>query len=213
MQGLRIPEEGKGILYLDGIKLLEVRQQRISISMDGAGGLAPGPHALRVDIHPAGGESVEGSTHTFIKEGDPEDAAGPFHDDRFDGEDLHEVIGCLALPPCQVPQTDLRRHVKNMSISTGRQRDDTSLPDHQMQMEASCAAYASSTQVPDDPPASGTATAIALGLPIVSSKTKYDGEVTGPSQYLGPTKPRAMQPSYEPLALDLATAPMSEKPA
>jgi hypothetical protein len=60
--------------------------------MDGAGGLAPGIHSLRLDFHDAqGGPVIEGSPHLFNKEGDPEESAGPFHDDRYDGEDLQEV--------------------------------------------------------------------------------------------------------------------------
>ena len=34
-----VPDMGKGILLLDGGKLMEVRQQHVTISMDGAGGL------------------------------------------------------------------------------------------------------------------------------------------------------------------------------
>lgn len=60
--------------------------------MDGAGGLAPGIHNLRVDFHDSlGGSAVVGAIHEFTKEGDPEESAGPFHDDRFDGDDLQQV--------------------------------------------------------------------------------------------------------------------------
>jgi hypothetical protein len=43
-------------------------------------------------------------------------------------------------------------------------------------MEESCAQYASLEKAPQTTPADRALT-IALGLPIVSSKTKYDGEV------------------------------------
>jgi hypothetical protein len=53
-----VPEQGKGILFLDGGKLLEVRQQRVTISMDGAGGLAEGPHKLRLELFALDGTTL-----------------------------------------------------------------------------------------------------------------------------------------------------------
>jgi hypothetical protein len=87
-----IPEQGKGILYIDDTKLFEVRQQHMTISMDGAGGLREGEHRVRVDVvdHATGG-IVAVKSVVFRKEGAPEDTAGPFHDERFDGDDLIEV--------------------------------------------------------------------------------------------------------------------------
>ena len=48
LSGLQIPEDGKSILYLDDGKLLEVRQQHVTVTMDGAGGLSEGQHSLRL---------------------------------------------------------------------------------------------------------------------------------------------------------------------
>ena len=89
--GLQIPEEGKGILYLDSGKLLEVRQQHLTVNMDGAGGLSEGPHSLRVELFDTKGKSLSSGSVSFVKEGSPEELAGPFHDSRFDDEALVEV--------------------------------------------------------------------------------------------------------------------------
>eukprot|EP00283_Hemiselmis_rufescens_P024606 CAMPEP_0173463270 /NCGR_PEP_ID=MMETSP1357-20121228/68042_1 /TAXON_ID=77926 /ORGANISM="Hemiselmis rufescens, Strain PCC563" /LENGTH=98 /DNA_ID=CAMNT_0014431075 /DNA_START=38 /DNA_END=331 /DNA_ORIENTATION=+ len=83
IQGFAVPDDGKGVLYLDGGRLYEVRQQRLSINMDGAGGLLEGDHTLRVDLHPiSGGQVIEGRPHMFTKHGSPDGLEGPFHDER-----------------------------------------------------------------------------------------------------------------------------------
>lgn len=81
-----VPDMGKGVLLLDGGKLMEVRQQHVTISMDGAGGLSEGQHSLRLVLLRPDGSSIdaEGNEVLFLKEGSPEATAGPFYDDRFD---------------------------------------------------------------------------------------------------------------------------------
>ena len=53
-----VPEEGKGVLFLDGGKLLEVRQQHVTVSMDGAGGLAEGQHTLQLVLFALDGSTI-----------------------------------------------------------------------------------------------------------------------------------------------------------
>ncbi|KAJ1489085.1 hypothetical protein T484DRAFT_1886283, partial [Baffinella frigidus] len=128
-----VPEEGKGVLFLDGGKLLEVRQQRVTVSMDGAGGLFEGQHTLRLVLLALDGSTVATQQVLFLKEGAPEETAGPFHDDKYDDEALHE-------------------------------------------MQAACAPLADLPRDPPPPRSRDDPAVIALGLPVLSSLTKYDGE-------------------------------------
>ena len=92
--GIQLPDEAKGILYLDNGKLLEMRQSHLTVNMDGAGGLAEGLHSLRLVLVNTNGETISSGSVTFVKEGSPEDLAGPFHDSRYDDETLQEVNIC-----------------------------------------------------------------------------------------------------------------------
>ena len=97
--GVSVPSDAKGVLLLDEGRLLEVRQQRITITMDGAGGLSEGAHILRLQLVRHDGTPLISDSVTFIKEGFPEELAGPFHDSRYDDEALHEVSRRTSLPP------------------------------------------------------------------------------------------------------------------
>jgi len=128
-----VPDMGKGILLLDGGKLMEVRQQHMSISMDGAGGLSEGQHSLRLVLLRPDGSSMdaEGSEVLFLKEGSPEATAGPFYDDRFDDGALQEMHdACAPLAEQGAREADRADHTLT----------------------------------------------IALGMPVLSAKKKYDGE-------------------------------------
>jgi hypothetical protein len=92
VSGLQIPEDAKGILYLDNGKLLEVRQQHVTVNMDGAGGLTEGQHSLRLVLFNSEGSTLLSESVSFMKEGSPEELAGPFHDSRYDDETLIEVL-------------------------------------------------------------------------------------------------------------------------
>jgi len=133
--GFALPDMGKGILLLDGGKLMEVRQQHVTISMDGLGGLSEGQHSLKLVLMRADGSSVDahGGEVLFVKEGSPEDTAGPFYDDRFDDSALQEM-------------------------------QDACGPLEQQQQEHSKGTAADGTLI------------IALGMPVLSARKRYDGE-------------------------------------
>jgi hypothetical protein len=127
-----VPDMGKGILLLDGGKLMEVRQQHITISMDGAGGLSEGQHSLRLVMMRPDGSSIDtgDSEVLFLKEGSPEDTAGPFYDDRFDDGALQEMQDACA--PLEQQGRKATRADRTLTI--------------------------------------------ALGMPVLSARKKYDGE-------------------------------------
>ena len=131
--GFDIPQAGKGVLLLDGSRLMELRQQHVTISMDGLGGLTEGQHSLRVLLQGVDGVAVDAADNEvlFIKHGSPEDTAGPFYDDRFDDaalQEMQEACSPLEHAHSQAPQAPQR-------VQT-----------------------------------------IALGMPVLSARKKYDGE-------------------------------------
>jgi hypothetical protein len=91
VSGIRIPDDAKGILFLDNGKLLEMRHPHLTVNMDGAGGFSEGQHSLRLVLINSEGTTISSGSVTFVKEGSPEDLAGPFHDSRYDDETFLEV--------------------------------------------------------------------------------------------------------------------------
>jgi hypothetical protein len=138
VKGFDVPDMGKGVLLLDGAKLMEVRQQHVTISMDGLGGLSEGQHSLTLLLERRDGSPVTAANSqvTFLKEGSPEATAGPFYDDRFDDSALLEMNeACRALDQLHSASAVSRAGEGGRQIET-----------------------------------------IALGLPVVSARKKYDGE-------------------------------------
>eukprot|EP00961_Rhodomonas_salina_P015178 203874-Rhodomonas_salina.1 len=85
------PSDGKGVLYLDGGKLIEVRQPQLTISMDGLGGLYEGQHTLRLVMYGTGGEEVgAGGTPSALL--------------RIRDAIPHPDVGCAAPRRGEVPQ-------------------------------------------------------------------------------------------------------------
>ncbi|EKX37238.1 hypothetical protein GUITHDRAFT_145191 [Guillardia theta CCMP2712] len=135
VQGFSLPEEGKGLLLLDGRKLMEIRSSRMTVGMDGAGGLSEGEHILKLSVEDVQGRQVVEGEVRFFKEGAPEESAGPFHDGRWDDENFVE----------------------------------------RQQMQEECGKL-SALDIQAAGGKGGNVTVIALGLPVVSSRKKYDGE-------------------------------------
>ena len=144
--GFEVPEKGKCILMLNGAKLMEVRQQHVTISMDGAGGLPEGQNSLKLlFMHADDGSTfeVEGGEALFFKEGSPEETAGPFYDDRFDDSALEEMQSA-----CGVLEEERERHPPKHRNEEGENEEREK----------------NSTQT------------LALGMPVLSARKRYDGE-------------------------------------
>eukprot|EP00960_Hanusia_phi_P075258 768395-Hanusia_phi.AAC.4 len=143
VEGVSLPEQGKGLLLLDGKKLMEIRSSRTTVGMDGAGGLWEGEHTLKLLVEDLKGSIVLEGEVQFWKEGAPEESAGPFHDERWDDENFVEVGCACLLPPAVICSPSDPPWLCSEAAGGGR---------------------------------GANVTVIALGLPVVSSRKKYDGE-------------------------------------
>ena len=139
----------------------------------------------------------------FLKEGAPEETAGPFHDDKYDDEALHEVPPHPPPPdppfpiaPPSRPSRGNPEQTRDFFSAVVAARFLSECVEVECvffarpQMQAACAPLADLPRGPTPPRSPDAPAVIALGLPVLSSLTKYDGAYP---------KPRPLHPGPRPL--------------